>query len=205
MDAVQPILEGFLIEAGLVVTIGAQNAFLLRQGLKRENLFLVSVVSALCNATLLFIGINGLGSWLSQNRLLMRAAGLGGAVFLCYYGLKSFREATNLKRLDPSLPSTRDSKRTIALQSVAFSFLNPHAILDLVVVIGSVGAQYAFLPRQFFLLGAVGASFVWFVLLSFAAALMAPVLQKPVVWRGIDIGVGISMWAIAVSLIRSNL
>jgi L-lysine exporter family protein LysE/ArgO len=194
-------LKGFAVSGGLIVALGAQNAFVLRQGLKKDRIFIVALVSAFCDAVLTSIGVNGLGAWLAESPTLTRIACWGGAAFLVYFGVRSLRAAMHPGKLQVSEEGARATTKAIVLQSLGFSLLNPHAILDTVVLLGTIGAQYPPSSRQVFLVGAVSASFVWFFGLGYGAAKLAPLFAKPSAWRVLDTCIGVLMIGIAITLL----
>ena len=198
-----PFLRGLGLGASLIIAIGAQNAFVLRQGLRREQAVLVAAVCAACDALLIALGTAGVGSVIAHLPWLVRLACFGGAVFLFFYGVSAFRRALRPAVLETaSTPATHGS---ITVATLSVSLLNPHVYLDTVVLVGSISAQYAVLPRLVFALGAVCASCVWFFSLALGAAFLVPLFRRPQAWRVLDCAVGAVMWGIAVSLMRSCL
>lgn len=199
------LLQGFGLGAGLIIAIGAQNAFVLRQGLKKQQLFLTAAICTLCDALLISLGTAGVGTLIASTPVLTTIATWGGTLFLLYYGFRSFRSALHPGTLDTGPEQTdRPNTRTTILMVLALSLLNPHAILDTVVLVGSVGAHYPGQTRIFFALGAVFASFTWFFSLSYGAGWLAPLFRRPLAWRMLDVLVGCVMWMIAISLLLST-
>ncbi len=200
------LLQGFGLGAGLIIAIGAQNAFVLRQGLKRQHLFVTASISTLCDAILILLGVGGLGAVIASVPALTIIATWGGALFLLFFGLRSFRSAMVKSALDADKASTQPVRPGGAILAVlAFSLLNPHVYLDTVVLVGSVGAHYQANERVFFALGAMLASCAWFFGLAYGAAWLAPLFQRPLAWRILDSIVGCIMWTIAASLIWTAL
>ena len=196
-----PFLRGFGLGASLIIAIGAQNAFVLRQGLRREQALLVAAICAGCDALLIALGTAGVGTGIASVPVLARLASLGGAVFLCYYGAAAFRRTLKPAVLETaSVPASRGS---VALATLSVSLLNPHVYLDTVVLVGGLAGQYAAVPRSLFAFGAICASCVWFFGLALGAARLAPLFQRPAAWRVLDCAVGLVMWTIAVSLVHS--
>lgn len=200
-----PLAQGFGVSAALIIAIGAQNAFVLQQGLRRSYLFLSALTCALCDAVLISLGVGGFGAVIAATPWLTRLATWGGALFLLLYGWRSFRSAMRSNALTVQGDLARLSLRATVLGLLAVSLLNPHALLDTVVLIGSVGAQYPAPERATFALGAMLASLTWFFSLAYGAARLAPLFQKPLAWRVLDLTVGCLMWSIAASLIRTGL
>ena len=200
-----PLVQGFGVSAALIIAIGAQNAFVLQQGLRRSYLFVSALTCALCDAVLISLGVGGFGAVIAATPWLTRLATWGGALFLLLYGWRSFRSALRANSLTVRGDLARLSLRATVLGLLAVSLLNPHALLDTVVLIGSVGAQYPVQQRAAFALGAMLASLTWFFSLAYGAARLAPLFQKPLAWRVLDLTVGCLMWSIAASLIRTGM
>lgn len=198
-----PLLQGCITGAGLIIAIGAQNAFVLKQGLLKNQVFVTALFCALADALLIALGVGGVGRILASNYELLFIAKWGGAAFLLWYGYRSFRSVFRSKNLKASGSDTPNLKETL-LTLAALTFLNPHVYLDTVVLLGSIGAQFPSDERPFFAIGAMIASFVWFFGLCYGARLLAPLFEKPVAWKILDFGVGCVMWAIAISLLFSN-
>ena len=187
------------------MALGAQNAFILRQGLKKERVPTVVLISWLCDSFLIAIGVNGLGGLFTSHPGLIKACHFAGAAFLFYHSQKSFRAAFSGGSLVALREETPNQNwKNIALQSAGFSLLNPHSLLDTVVLIGTVGAKFGADERPLFFFGATSASLAWFSSLGFGAAKLAPLVCRPKFWKGLDIFVGILMLGIALSLIRSG-
>ena len=195
---------GFAIGASLIIAIGAQNAFVLRQGLRREHVLAVVTVCVLCDWALIAAGALGFGSLVRAFPLVTALAAWGGALFLFVYGMLSFRSA-----LHPEVLSAEEDEASARLTTTgaavtatfAVSLLNPHVYLDTVVLLGSVAAQYAGASRAWFTAGAWIASLVWFSALGFGARLLAPVFAKPIAWRVLDATIGVIMLWIAIGLV----
>src|SRR5512135_2287104 len=137
------VVQGFGLGAGLIIAIGAQNAFVLRQGLKRRHVFVTAALCTICDAVLIALGLGGLGTIISGSPALVAVATWGGAAFLLYYGLRSFRSMWIPSALNAELCPERpvDLHCTVGA-ALAFSLLNPHVYLDTVVLVGGVGARY---------------------------------------------------------------
>jgi len=196
----QAALAGYGTGLGLIAAIGAQNAFVLRQGLRREHVAAVVAVCALSDAILIVAGVAGFG------RLVQAAPWVGpvmlwaGAGFLAVYGALRLRAAwRGGAALMPAPGDTAPLGRTLAL-CLMFTWANPHVYLDTVVLLGAVSAQYA--PHQVaFGAAAVLASFTFFSALGFGARLLAPVFAQPRAWVVLETGIGLTMWAIAAALV----
>jgi L-lysine exporter family protein LysE/ArgO len=194
--------NGFLLGASLIIAIGAQNAFILRQGLLRRHVFVLCLICALSDALLIGLGVAGLGTLISSSPRLISAVTLGGALFLFSYAVIALRRALHPSALRASGAGGGSLRAAIAA-CLAFTFLNPHVYLDTVVLVGSLSAKYAGSARFAFAEGAMAASFVWFFTLGYGARLFEPVFAKPAAWRILDSLIAIVMAAIGVSLLRS--
>jgi len=201
---VAAFLQGLGLGAGLIIAIGAQNAFVLRQGLRRQHVFATALVCALCDAALIALGVAGFGSVVAGNSVLTAFAAWGGAVFLFAYGLRAFWAALKPQGLEAGAGEAL-SKRDAVLTTLAVSLLNPHVYLDTVVLLGGIGAQFAGSARAAFGLGAVTASGVWFFSLAYGAARLEALFRHPRAWRVLDLLIGTVMWSIAASLVRGAL
>ena len=190
--------------AGLIVAIGAQNAFVLRQGLQKRQVFITALVCVLCDAALIVLGVAGFGTLVSSSALLSAVAAWGGAVFLFVYGARAFRSAFRAGGLETQSGPIL-TRREAVLTTLAVSLLNPHVYLDTVVLLGSIGGQFRGGARAAFGAGAVTASTVWFFGLAYGAARLGPLFRRPLAWRVLDVVIGIVMWSIAASLVREAL
>ena len=200
------LLKGFTLFAGLIVAIGAQNAYVLRQGLKRQHLFATASICFLCDATLIAIGTIGFGTLSLKIPGLSKIALWAAVVFLLFYGLHSFKSAWTPGAIDINeLDIQSKSLRSNILTTLALSLLNPHVYLDTVVLVGSFVTRYTANQRIFFAVGASLASLTWFFSLAYGAAWLAPFFQRPFTWRILDSIIGCIMCSIAVSLALSAL
>lgn len=190
---------GFLTGLSLIVAIGAQNAFVLRQGLVGRFVFPVASVSALLDATLIVIGVAGLGAFLESVPWLLGIVKWLGAAYLLWFGVVSIRRARHASGLTAAEngPATM---RSAILTSISFSLLNPHVYLDTVVFLGAVANQFTD-GRWWFALGASLASVVWFFTIAYGAKALSPLVAKPSFWRILDSVIAVIMFGLAVSLI----
>lgn len=194
----QAMGAGFALGFSLILAIGAQNAFVLRQGLRRAHVLPVVLVCALSDAVLVTAGVLGFGALARAVPGLEGVMRYGGAAFLIWYGARNFIAAW---RGGESLEAGEGaaSLRRALLTCLALTWLNPHVYLDTVVLLGSVSAQYD--DKLGFAAGAVLASFVFFFGLGYGARGLAPLFRRPVSWRVLDAVVGATMWAIALRLL----
>lgn len=200
LDLLPAAIAGFGLGSGLIIAIGAQNAFILRMGLMRRHVFVLCLVCALSDALLIALGVGGLGRLVAQSAGLITAVTVGGAAFLFVYGLLAFRRAARPEVLKAAETGSKDLRRALAA-CLAFTFLNPHVYLDTVVLVGSLSAQYRGAANVAFAVGAMSASFVWFFALGYGARLLAPVFARPAAWRFLDAVVGVVMWLLAAGLL----
>ncbi len=198
-----PFLRGLGLGASLIIAIGAQNAFVLLQGLRREQAVLVAAICTGCDAALITAGALGVGGIIAHWPLLARLTSLGGALFLLYYGFRAFRSAQHPGVINTSAAALPRS--SVVVSTLSVSLLNPHVYLDTVVLVGGLAGQYAAVPRLLFTAGAISASCIWFFSLALGAAHLAPLFKRPRAWRVLDCLVGAVMWAIAFSLLQSGL
>jgi L-lysine exporter family protein LysE/ArgO len=203
LSTMQAGATGFLVGLGLIVAIGAQNAFVLRQGLMRQHVGLVSTLCALSDAALILLGVAGLGTIVQSSPLLLAVATGGGALFLAIYGLMAARRALAPGVLDAGGNGAITDTRTAVAATLAFTFLNPHVYLDTVVLVGSLSAHHQGWARVAFALGAMGASAAWFYGLGFGARWLAPLFAKPIAWRILDALIAVVMLTIAAKLALS--
>ena len=192
------LLQGFGLGASMIIPIGAQNAYVLNQGIKRNHHLTTATICSILDMIFISLGIFGGGAILSQNEILLTSVTLGGIAFLSFYGLLSLKSAF---KSDSELESKGEvvarGRRTVILGALAVTVLNPHLYLDTVVILGSIGGQFEGHDRIAFALGTMMASFVWFYTLSIGAAKLGPTLSKPRVKKGIDIAVAVMMFTIA--------
>ena len=194
------LLQGWLTGAGLIVAIGAQNALVLRQGLMRQHVAPVVVVCALSDMLLIWLGVFGLGRLIAASPVLMEVFRWGGAAFLLAYGVKAAMRALS-PRAGLQAQAGSASLTTVLGSTLAMTYLNPHVYLDTVVLLGTVGAQQPAGLQWPFAAGASVASWMWFSLLGFGAAAVAPALRRPAVWRSIDALIALVMALLGLQLI----
>lgn len=196
------LIQGFSLGASLIIAIGSQNAFVLRQGLKREYVFTICTVCFLCDALLIFLGVGGFGALVASSPLFMLVARWGGAGFLLLYGARAFRsvlkaEAVTINSLESVVPGLA----WVIATTLALTLLNPHVYLDTVILLGSIAGQLPKQERSWFAAGAVCASLLWFYGIGYGARILTPFFRKPIAWKILDILVGMIMWLIAAGLL----
>lgn len=198
LPVVWPVLvQGLALSLGLIVAIGAQNAFVLRQGLRREHVTAVVVFCALADAVLITVGVLGMAQALGERPSLARVLALAGAAFLAVYGWQALRRARQASQLMAAEGSSGLSLRAALLQAAAFTLLNPHVYLDTVLLVGSIGAQQPQALQGWFVAGASAASVLWFCALGFGARWLAPLFAQPRAWQMLDGLIGLTMWLLS--------
>jgi L-lysine exporter family protein LysE/ArgO len=195
---VTPVLFGFATSLSLIVAIGAQNALVLRQGIRNEHVLPVVILCALSDLVLILAGVAGVGALVTAHPQLLTVARYGGAVFLVGYGLLAARRALRPTTLTPS-DAGPASLKSVLLTCLALTFLNPHVYLDTVVLLGTLASQQGD-ARWRFGAGAAAASLVWFFGLGFGARRLAGLFAKPSTWRVLDGVIALTMIGLGVSL-----
>lgn len=192
-------MAGLLTGLSLIVAIGAQNAFVLRQGLRRSHVGLVVLVCAASDVVLILAGVAGIGALLDRAPWAVEAVRWLGVAFLTAYGLLSLRRARRPAALSVG-DGAVEARGGVVARAVALTWLNPHVYLDTVLLLGSVAGTHGSTGRWWFALGACLASIGWFAGLGWGARLAAPRLATPRAWQVLDVLVGLVMLAIAVRL-----
>jgi len=180
-----PALAGLLLGGSLIIAIGAQNAFILRQGLLRQHVFILCLICALSDAALIGLGVAGLGAIISSSQVLIAVVTLGGAAFLAVYAVMALRRALRPSGLEAARTGPGSLKAAV-LMCLAFTFLNPHVYLDTVLLVGGLSARYEGAARLAFAIGAMSASFLWFFGLGYGARVLEPLFKRPSAWRVLD-------------------
>lgn len=196
-------LTGFSVSAGLILAIGAQNAFVLRQGLRGEHVAMVCATCAASDALLILVGVTSFKSLVVFAPWLRPAMLYAGAAFLIWYGARSLRSAfAATEALQPAPGSAAGLGRTFAT-CLALTWLNPHVYLDTLLLIGSISTRF---PGQepAFAAGAMSASVAFFFSLGYGAAILRPLFAKPAAWRVLEGVIAITMWVIAAELLLSG-
>lgn len=189
---------GFLTGLSLIVAIGAQNAFVLRQGLRRQQVLTVVLICAFSDALLIALGIFGLGAAINSAPLLIEVFRYGGAAYLLWFALGAIRRALKPQALSES-DKQADTFRATALTALALTYLNPHVYIDTVLLLGSIANQFE--SKWLFGIGAMTASFVWFFSLGFGASWLGKFVKKSIFWRILDVFIAIVMITIAAMLL----
>ena len=193
-------LQGFLVSIGLIIAIGAQNAFVLKQGLKQEHIFWICLICAMSDAILIFSGVFGFGQVVQSHTGWVDIAKYAGAIFLFLYGLQHFYQAFVKKHSLEAGGKDESSLLRVLLICLAFTWLNPHVYLDTVILIGVISTQIDG-DKTHFAGGASLASFIFFFSLGYGAKFLQPLFKDYRAWKVLDVCVGFLMWGIAYSLV----
>lgn len=193
--------SGFAIAMGLIAAIGAQNAHVLRQGIAGRQVAVTIFVCILCDTVFIVLGVYGMSAIVKLWPPFEWVTRVGGALFLFGFGVMCFRSALKNQALGIEgrvVESFWPAFWTI----LGVTLLNPHVYLDTLVFIGGLGAQYGPDNQLSFAVGAVAASWVWFLALGYGATLLSPTFENPKAWKILDIGIGLLMWSIALTILR---
>jgi L-lysine exporter family protein LysE/ArgO len=195
-----PFLNGLGLGGGLIMAIGAQNAHVLKTGLKREHVALTVLVCIVVDIILIGIGVAGVGAAVQSSPLLLALARWGGAAFLFWYGLRSWRAAWVGGSMASTGTALSVSAGRAVVTALSLSLLNPHVYLDTVVLVGAIGGHFALAERPSFAFGAMCASVLWFTSLGFGARGLSRWFNRPAAWRGIDALTGTTMLGLSASV-----
>ena len=193
--------HGFSTGFAQILAIGAQNAFVLRQGLLKTHVFWLCLFCAASDALLIAAGVTGFGAITAQFPNLPNIMAFGGAAFLIVYGAMRFWSAW-LGNYELTLKGQSAGLLATLATAAAFTWLNPHVYLDTLGLIGAISTQYAGThEKMIFAIGAVISSFVFFFSLGYGARLLAPIMSSAKAWRIMDVGIGVVMWLLAYMLL----
>ena len=195
-----PFLSGLTTGASLIIAIGAQNAFVLRQGVRREHVLPIVLVCALSDAILITLGVAGIGALVEAAPLALTIVTWAGALFLLGYAILAAKRAITPSTLEAGAGASTTLVAAV-VTAIALTWLNPHVYLDTVLLLGSIAATHGAEGKWWFAGGAVTASFVWFAVLGYGARLLSRVFAKPVAWRVLDGIIAVVMAALAVMLL----
>lgn len=195
--------SGFALSASLIVAIGAQNLFVLRQGLKQEHVGTIVLFCGFSDAVLIIAGVSGMGALVSAFPALSVGLTLAGAVFLAWYGAKSLRRAAQQDSMSVQMGQSVPLRRVLASMA-AFTWLNPHVYLDTVLLMGAAATAQPVSARPVFAAGAATASFLWFAALGYGARFLQPVFARPRAWQVFDCIIGVVMFALAGNLLWNS-
>jgi L-lysine exporter family protein LysE/ArgO len=196
---------GFALSATLIIAIGAQNAFVLRQGIRKEHVAPIVAFCAIADLLLIAVGVAGLAGILGDSPTLVALLTIAGSAFLVWYGIRALQRALLPQSLRAATGNEPLSLANAMAQAAGFTLLNPHVYLDTVLLMGSIGTRQPADMRIWFVGGAACASGVWFTTLGFGARLLAPIFARPRAWQVLDTLVGLTMLSLAVLLIRQGI
>ncbi len=197
-------ISGLLVGLSLIIAIGAQNAFVIRQGLARQHVFLVVMICAAADAALIALGIAGLGAVISSLPWLLEGIRWFGVAYLTWFGITAVRSALKSQKLDETSLQPTVAIKKIVLTTLGFTLLNPHVYLDTVILVGSVANQFED-NRWIFGFGAMAASIIWFYSLGFGARAASGLMKKPIFWKILDSIIAIVMFSVAAALVFAQL
>ncbi len=204
---ISPFIQGFLLCASIIIAVGPQNLFILRQGLRRQHLFATAMFSTLADVVLIFLAVGGLSAIIATSSTFKMGITVVGVLFLAYYGgcalLRAFRNGSAAPDLS-SHKTTAGIGATI-VAALGFAFLNPAAYVDTLMIIGSSSLSFSASERLIFGVGAVTASTSWFFILSYGASNLTAIFRSPIAWRVLDVVSGVVMLAIASTLLPAFL
>ncbi|MGJ7469711.1 arginine exporter ArgO [Kosakonia cowanii] len=193
-------LQGLMLGAALILPLGPQNAFVLNQGIRRQYHLMTALLCTLSDVALICAGVFGGSALLMQSPWLLALVTWGGVLFLLWYGFGALKTAFSPDIDLENADALRQGRGQIIATMLAVTWLNPHVYLDTFVVLGSLGGQLSEMPKRWFALGTISASFLWFFSLALLAAWLAPRLRTATAQRVINILVGLVMWFIALKL-----
>lgn len=197
-------LTGFATGLSLIIAIGAQNAFVLRQGLLRQHVGPVVLICAVSDLALILAGVSGIGAVVEHAPWVLTALRWLGVAFLTWYGVSSLLRARRVESLRVSQEGTGPGRSLVLAQMTALTWLNPHVYLDTVLLLGSLANHEGPGGRWWFAGGAGLASLTWFAALGYGARLASPLLARPRAWQVLDVLIGVTMLTIAFSLARAG-
>ena len=192
------LIPGFLTGLSLIIAIGAQNAFVIRQGLLRQHIFLIVAICAVSDAALILLGTGGLGTLIQGKPSLLEFIRWFGVIYLTWFGIKSIRSAFKSQSLHAG-DGVSISKTKIVSTCLALTFLNPHVYLDTVILLGSIANQFDE-NRWFFAIGGAIASLVWFSAIGYGARAASRYMSRPIFWKILDSVIAMVMFTIAITL-----
>jgi L-lysine exporter family protein LysE/ArgO len=191
-------IPGFFVSLSLIVAIGAQNAFIIRQALTRQHVFTVVVICAIADASLIALGIAGLGAAISSLPWLLEIIRWFGVAYLGWFGIRSFMSALKTQAMDTTIGQST-SLKSVVLSLLGFTFLNPHVYLDTVILVGGVANQFGE-DKWIFGAGAMLASVVWFFSIGYGAKAASKLMSKPIFWKILDFFIAGVMFTVALTL-----
>ena len=196
------ISPGFLAGLSLIIAIGAQNAFVIRQGLTKKFVLLTVLICAFSDALLIALGASGLGALIKSNKNILEFVRWFGVIYLLWFAFKSAKSAFKQATLDSAGDASAD-KKSVILTVLALTFLNPHVYLDTVILLGSISNQFGS-DKWFFAFGGMLASFTWFTAIGFGARSASRFMARPIFWKILDSLIAVIMLSIGAFLAFYN-
>lgn len=192
--------EGVLLSAGLIIAIGAQNAYVLKQGIQNNHVFAVATVCFLCDFILMSLGILGVGTFVAKNQLLQLLLAGGGMLYILWFALQSFLSIRHTQSMELKGAESAGTVKVAIVGALAITLLNPHVYLDTVVIIGGIAGTLEAEHKLIFLIGVLTSSAIWFYGLAYGARKLAPLFRKPITWQVLNFLIGSMMLFIAYQL-----
>ena len=196
------IIPGFLAGLSLIIAIGAQNAFVIRQGLTKKYVLLTVLICAFSDAILIALGASGLGALIKSNKNILEFVRWFGVIYLLWFAFKSAKSLFKKEVLN-SAGEASANRKSVILTVLALTFLNPHVYLDTVILLGSISNQFG-TDKWFFVIGAMLASFIWFTAIGFGAKSASRFMSQPIFWKILDSIIALVMVSIAAFLAFYN-
>ena len=193
-------LEGILLSAGLIIAIGAQNAYVLKQGVQNNHVFFVTTICFLCDFVLMSLGILGVGTFVAKNQILQLLLAGGGMLYILWFALQSFLSIRQTQSMELRRADAPGTIKAAIIGALAITLLNPHVYLDTVVIIGGIAGTLEADHKPLFLLGVLTSSAIWFYGLAYGARKLAPIFRKPLTWQILNFLIGLMMLFIAYQL-----
>lgn len=194
-------VKGYSTTAGLIIAIGPQNAFILRQGMLKSHILLIAILASIIDIIMIILGVNGIGLVIDSNYYFSLAAKYISVIFLLLYGVKSFYMALlKTQSIEDEHTTGKRSIKSTIITLLVVSFFNPHTYVDTMLLIGSIGAGLPEEQKIYYLTGASIASIMWFFCLSYGSRILIPLFQKPLSWKILNTLIGIVMWFIAYTI-----
>lgn len=200
-SAILSAASGLGLGLSLIVAIGAQNAFIIRQGVRGQHVFAVVALCAASDAILIAAGIGGFGFVLAAAPAVVTVVRYAGVAFLACYGFLALRRALRAGSMAAAEPGATGALGAVVVTCLALTWLNPHVYLDTVLLLGSVANSYAHPDNWFLGAGAMLGSIVWFTALGYGARLLGPLFTRPLAWRILDAAIALVMFGLAIGLV----
>lgn len=201
--SIHNMIYGALLSASMIIAIGAQNLFIIKNGIIKNHILLISTICFLCDVVLMATGIFGLGTFFQQSKILTLLLAITGSLFLLYYAYSSFKSAIRLKNgMDIEALYQKENHKKVILKTLYVTLLNPHVYIDTVLIIGGVGATLSFSGKYSFLLGSILVSFIWFFSLGYGARLASQFFRKKTSLMMLDLLTACIMLMISLGLLK---